>query len=50
MQMLIDIDESLLERAMELSGTSNPSTVINTALLELVRRYETLNYSVHSTN
>ncbi len=38
MPATIDLNEHLLERAAILTGTSDPTTLINQALQELIRR------------
>lgn len=41
---LIDIDDVLLERAMELTGASTKKAAVNAALAQVVRRSEALGY------
>ncbi|UJP09579.1 type II toxin-antitoxin system VapB family antitoxin [Microbacterium sp. KUDC0406] len=41
---LIDVDDTLLERAMELTGTATKKAAVNEALAQVVRRGEALGY------
>jgi len=41
---LIDIDEALLARAMELTGATTKKAAVNEALMQVVRRGEALGY------
>ncbi|REJ06218.1 type II toxin-antitoxin system VapB family antitoxin [Microbacterium bovistercoris] len=41
---LIDVDDALLERAMELTGAATKKAAVNEALAQVVRRGEALGY------
>ncbi|MDQ0614656.1 hypothetical protein QF046_002297 [Microbacterium sp. W4I4] len=41
---LIDIDDALLARAMELTGAATKKAAVNDALAQVVRRIEALGY------
>ncbi|WOF23142.1 type II toxin-antitoxin system VapB family antitoxin [Microbacterium betulae] len=41
---IVDIDDALLERAMELTGSATKRAAVNEALAQVVRRHEALGY------
>lgn len=47
---LVDIDESVLERARELSGIPTKKGVVEAALVEMVRRLELDEYTRFATS